>query len=61
MPPGGGLSRLVSFGLLTLKRWLELDFSENAIVLIVKDLTWQSWFLAGMESCRRVYASLYLS
>jgi hypothetical protein len=26
MPPGGGLSRLVSFGLLTLERWLELDF-----------------------------------
>ena len=36
MPPGEGLSCLVSFGLLTLKRWLELDFPENAIVLIVK-------------------------
>jgi hypothetical protein len=31
------LPRLVSFGLLTLKRWLELDFPENAIVLIVSD------------------------
>ena len=61
MPPGEGLSCLVSFGLLTLKRWLELDFPENAIVLIVKDLTWQSWFLAGMESMLKNLVSPSLS
>jgi hypothetical protein len=55
------LPRLVSFGLLTLKRWLELDFPENAIVLIVKDLTRRSWFLAGMESILKNLVSPSLS
>jgi hypothetical protein len=61
MPPRGGLSRLVSFGLLTLKRWLELDFPENAIVLIMKDLMWRSWFFAEMESILKNLVSPSLS